>query len=158
MIEFAPSKYQKVNKHPKFDDNFDIQRQLEHFKYEMNRTLDMQEDLLHFSTNIMFLSPCFVILVLIHLWKFVLHPSLRSLYLPCPSLYDLVIRHFFLHFLRKRRKKIQVRIIETRHAADSSSDSDEDSPPPPPPGSPKLYQTAEFVAKFACKAELKVAS
>ena len=66
---------------------------------------------------------------------------------------------FFLHFHRKRRKKIQVRIIETRHAADSSSDSDEDSPPPPPPpGSPKLYQTAEFVAKFACKAELKLAS
>ena len=38
-IEFAPSKYQKVNKHSKFDDNFGIQRQLEHFEYEMNRTL-----------------------------------------------------------------------------------------------------------------------
>ena len=126
----------------------------------MNRTLDMQKDLLYFSTNIIFHSPCFVFLVLIHLYKFVLHPSLlRPLYLPCPSLYNLVIRQFFLHILRKRRKKIQVRIIETRHAADSSSDSDEDSPPPPPPpGSPKLYQTAEFVAKFACKAELKLAS
>ena len=30
---------QKVKKHPKLDDNFDIQRQLEHFKYEMNQTL-----------------------------------------------------------------------------------------------------------------------
>ena len=26
----------KVNKHTKFDHNFDIRRQLEHFKYEMN--------------------------------------------------------------------------------------------------------------------------
>ena len=38
MIEFAPFKYQKVNKHPKFDNDFDIHRQLEHFKYDMNRT------------------------------------------------------------------------------------------------------------------------
>ena len=29
---------QKVNKHPKFDNNFDIRRQSEHFEYEMNRT------------------------------------------------------------------------------------------------------------------------
>ena len=28
----------KVNKRSKFDDNFDILRQLKHFKYEMNRT------------------------------------------------------------------------------------------------------------------------
>ena len=28
----------KVNKHPKFDKNFDIQRLLKHFEYEMNRT------------------------------------------------------------------------------------------------------------------------
>ena len=39
LIEFAPSKQQKVNKHPKFDYNFSIQRQLEHFEYEMNLTL-----------------------------------------------------------------------------------------------------------------------
>jgi hypothetical protein len=39
MIELVPSKLQKVNKHPKFDDNFNIQRQLEHFEYDMNRTL-----------------------------------------------------------------------------------------------------------------------
>ena len=32
----APS---KVNKHPTFNDNFDIQRPLEHFEYDMNRTL-----------------------------------------------------------------------------------------------------------------------
>ena len=37
LIEFAPSKQQNVNKHPKFNDNFDILRQLEHFEYEMNR-------------------------------------------------------------------------------------------------------------------------
>ena len=29
---------QKVNKQQKLDDNFDIRRQLEHFKYEMHRT------------------------------------------------------------------------------------------------------------------------
>jgi len=60
---------------------------------------------------------------------------------------------------RKRRKKIQVRIIETKHPEESSSDSEDEQvpPPPPPPGSPKLYQTAEFVAKFASK-ELQVAS
>ena len=33
-----------VNKHPKFDNNFDIRRQLEHFEYEMNRTLILQPD------------------------------------------------------------------------------------------------------------------
>ena len=48
----------------------------------------------------------------------------------------------------------------TRNGANSSSDLDKNCklPQPPPSGSPKLYQTAEFVAKFACKAELKVAS
>jgi hypothetical protein len=29
---------QKVNKHPQFDDNFDIRRQLGYFEYDMNRT------------------------------------------------------------------------------------------------------------------------
>jgi len=38
MIEFAPSKKQKVNKNQKFNDNSDIQRQLEHFDYDMNRS------------------------------------------------------------------------------------------------------------------------
>ena len=36
LIEFAPFKWQKVNKHPKFD--VDIGRKLKHFEYEMNRT------------------------------------------------------------------------------------------------------------------------
>ena len=34
---------QNVNKHPKFDDNFDIRQQLEHFKYEMNWTLQVKK-------------------------------------------------------------------------------------------------------------------
>ena len=38
LIEFAPSKEQKENKHPKFDYNFNIRHQLGHFEYEMNRT------------------------------------------------------------------------------------------------------------------------
>ena len=41
LIEFAPSKWQKVNKHSKFDNNFNIQLKLELFEYEMNRTLKM---------------------------------------------------------------------------------------------------------------------
>ena len=36
--KFAKAEYQKVNKHPKFNANFDIQHQLEHFEYDMNRT------------------------------------------------------------------------------------------------------------------------
>jgi len=32
-----------LKKNPKFDDNFDIQRQLEHFK-EMNRTLSSKKE------------------------------------------------------------------------------------------------------------------
>ena len=36
--KFAKAEYQKVNKHPKFEANFDIECQLEHFEYEMNRT------------------------------------------------------------------------------------------------------------------------
>jgi hypothetical protein len=40
LIEFAPFKQQKVNKHPKFDNNFNIRRQLEYIEYDMNRTLD----------------------------------------------------------------------------------------------------------------------
>ena len=31
-----------MNKHPKFGDNFDIGPQLQHFEYEMNRTLVMR--------------------------------------------------------------------------------------------------------------------
>ena len=38
LIWFAQAEYKKVNKHPKFYDNFDILRLLEHFEYEMNRT------------------------------------------------------------------------------------------------------------------------
>ena len=38
LIEFDPSKYQKVNKWQKFDNTFNIRGQLEHFEYEMNRT------------------------------------------------------------------------------------------------------------------------
>ena len=34
------SKFAWADVHPNFDANFDIWRQLEHFKYEMNRTLD----------------------------------------------------------------------------------------------------------------------
>ena len=37
LIEFAQAELE-VNKHPKFDNNFDIRRQLEHFLYDMNRT------------------------------------------------------------------------------------------------------------------------
>ena len=41
LIEFAPSKFKKkINKHPKFDHNSDIQQQFEHFEYEMNQTLN----------------------------------------------------------------------------------------------------------------------
>ena len=40
LIELAPSKWQKVNKHPKLDNNFDIRRQLEHFEYDMNCKLE----------------------------------------------------------------------------------------------------------------------
>ena len=36
--KFAHAEEQNVNKHPKFDNNFDTQRQLEHFLYDMNRT------------------------------------------------------------------------------------------------------------------------
>ena len=36
--KFAPEEWQKVNKHPKFDDNFNNRHQLEHFEYEINRT------------------------------------------------------------------------------------------------------------------------
>ena len=38
LIDFAQAELQKVNKHPKFDTNFDIQRQLDHLEYDMNRT------------------------------------------------------------------------------------------------------------------------
>ena len=36
--KFAQAEYQKVKKHSKFDANFDIQRQLEQFEYDMNCT------------------------------------------------------------------------------------------------------------------------
>ena len=38
--KFARAEWQKVNKHPKFDANFDIRRQLEQFEYDMNHTLN----------------------------------------------------------------------------------------------------------------------
>ena len=38
LNKFAPTEYQKVNKHSKFNTNFDIRRQLEHFEYDMNPT------------------------------------------------------------------------------------------------------------------------
>ena len=38
LILFAQAELQKVNKHPKFNNIFDIRCQLEHFEYEMNRT------------------------------------------------------------------------------------------------------------------------
>ena len=52
---------------------------------------------------------------------------LPLLYLPCPSLYDLVIR-LFLHFLRKKRKKIQAETakIESNGAAPDDLDNDEE--------------------------------
>ena len=37
--EFAQAEKQKVNKHSKFNANFDIRLQLEHYKYEVNSTL-----------------------------------------------------------------------------------------------------------------------
>ena len=39
-FSFAKAEQQKVNKHQKFYNNFNIQHQLEHFEYEMNWTLD----------------------------------------------------------------------------------------------------------------------
>ena len=51
MIEFPPSKQQKGNKHPKLDENLDIQRQLEHFEYEMNRTLIKTEQRANKKSN-----------------------------------------------------------------------------------------------------------
>ena len=38
LIGFAPSKQQKVNKHPKLNNNFNIRCQLEHFEDEMRLT------------------------------------------------------------------------------------------------------------------------
>ena len=40
--KFSQAEQQKVNKHPKFYDDFNIPRQLEHFEYEMNRTIDSE--------------------------------------------------------------------------------------------------------------------
>ena len=37
--KFVQAEQQKVNKHSKFKANFGIQRQLEHFEYDMNYTL-----------------------------------------------------------------------------------------------------------------------
>ena len=39
LNKFAPAEQQRVNKHQKLDANFDIRCQLEHFDYDMNRTL-----------------------------------------------------------------------------------------------------------------------
>ena len=41
----------KVNKHPKFDKNFDIQHQLEHFKYVMIHALVIKRILKHFHVK-----------------------------------------------------------------------------------------------------------
>ena len=41
--KFAPSKWQNLNNHPKFDNNFDIQCQLEHLEYDMNHTQVQEE-------------------------------------------------------------------------------------------------------------------
>ena len=38
LLNLSKQNSKKVNKHPKFDANFDIQCQLELFEYEMNRT------------------------------------------------------------------------------------------------------------------------
>ena len=38
LIVFAPFRLQKVNKHPKINNNFDIRRQLKHYEYDMNCT------------------------------------------------------------------------------------------------------------------------
>ena len=38
LIELAQAELE-VNKHPKFDNNFDFRRQLEHFEYEMIHAL-----------------------------------------------------------------------------------------------------------------------
>ena len=38
LIWFAQAEFQKVNKHPKFNYNFDIWRESEHFEYETNWT------------------------------------------------------------------------------------------------------------------------
>ena len=54
--------------------------------------------------------------------------------------------------LRKRKKKITVRIIETTNPNSSSDSEDEDTsnpPPPPPIGNPKLYHTSDYIAKFS---------
>ena len=53
LIEFAPFKYQKVNKHPKFYNNFNILRQLEQFKYDMNRTQVVGKNLCKLSAFIL---------------------------------------------------------------------------------------------------------
>ena len=37
-LTICPIKIAKVNKHPEFEDNFNIRCQLEHFEYEMNQT------------------------------------------------------------------------------------------------------------------------
>ena len=43
--KFPQAEYQEVNKNPKFDANFNIQRQLEHLEYEMNRTFKHHQNL-----------------------------------------------------------------------------------------------------------------
>ena len=49
----------------------------------------------------------------------------------------------------KRRKRLRVKIIYTRHPDDPPSDEDESPPPPPPPGSPPLHSTAYIMKHFA---------
>ena len=47
---FAQAEQQKVNKHPKFNANFYIRRQLKHFEYDMNSTKG-KEKFLSFSES-----------------------------------------------------------------------------------------------------------
>ena len=59
--KFAPAEYQKVNKHPKFDANFDIHRQIERFEYDITRSLDENiflYELLFLFTNCMSQVSC----------------------------------------------------------------------------------------------------
>ena len=38
LVKFAQAEKQKVNKHPMFDNKYDIRSQLEHFEYDIKET------------------------------------------------------------------------------------------------------------------------
>ena len=42
LVEFALAYQQKLNKHPKFGDNLNIQRQLGHFQYELKPDINLE--------------------------------------------------------------------------------------------------------------------